>query len=50
MRTMTSNEMMQANGGKYRYRCIYCGKKFRSSFGKTLHTMLTRHNSFAYVK
>ncbi len=30
MRTMNSKEMMEANGGKYRYQCVECGKKCRT--------------------
>lgn len=37
MRTMTSAEMRAANGGKYRYFCIVCKKKFRTSFIATIH-------------
>ena len=37
MRKMNSEEMMQVNGGRYRYVCIVCGKKFRTSLVATIH-------------
>ncbi|MBO4877564.1 MAG: hypothetical protein J5501_06140 [Ruminococcus sp.] len=37
MRAMTSEEMMQANGGRYRWKCAFCGRMFITKFATTIH-------------
>ncbi|MBO4877559.1 MAG: hypothetical protein J5501_06115 [Ruminococcus sp.] len=42
MTRMSSETMMQANGGKYRYQCLKCGSKSRTLVAMVLH-MATNH-------
>lgn len=37
MNIMSAETMLQANGGKYRYKCTRCGSKTRSVVGMILH-------------
>ena len=48
MRTMTSNEMMQANGGKMRYECVKCGARYRTWIDAVGHFISAgyKHNHF----
>ncbi len=39
MRTMTSKEMTEANGGKYRYYCTKCDSRFRTWVGALGHAI-----------
>lgn len=40
MRTMTSKELMNANGGWYRFKCSECGEGTHTKFGMKLHILL----------
>ena len=46
MTKMTTETMMQANGGKAKYRCTYCGAKLRNTFMTILHVVATGHRGF----
>ena len=48
MRTMSTTAMMEANGGKYRYECVRCGKRFRTWVGALGHVISygKAHNNF----
>ncbi len=37
MRTMTTAQMMEANGGRYRWKCSYCGRKFMTKLATRIH-------------
>lgn len=39
MRSMTSSEMREANGGRYRWKCYICGSKFSTKVAALIHSI-----------
>ncbi|MBO4877560.1 MAG: hypothetical protein J5501_06120 [Ruminococcus sp.] len=48
MTKMTTETMMQANGGKYRYRCSRCGRKFRTWIAIKIHNAVHHSNPIIF--
>lgn len=50
MRTMNAESMIIANGGKYRYMCDNCGKKFALKTGFQIHNFLVHILTADYIR